>query len=393
MFQRKLYLNGRDISDQKKKARLLERMNESYEIINSVSNVGIWDWDVPQDSLRWSPRFYQLLGFRDREFDSTIDNYMNLVDAADRDKLTKRINNRFVGTPRIDDEVRLKTKSGTYRWFRIMGVVITNSAGNITRIMGSIQDIHPIKQAEENAEIKLSRYLGELQRSNRELEQFAYIASHDLQTPLRHIMSFTNLLTKKLKLDDDPESAQWLIYINQGVRQMEQLILDLLAYSRIRKDEFKREKVDLNEVIQALRDVNHDLEKSARLEVSHLPIVTGYTTHLRQLFQNLIGNAAKFSRPNVAVEIKISAEENADEWIIAIQDNGIGINEDQFERIFQLFQRLHPKGRYEGTGIGLAICKKSAELHGGRIWLESTVGSGTTFYVSLNKQESTYDQE
>lgn len=392
VFQRKLYLNGRDISDLKNKARILERLNESYEIINSVSNVGIWDWDVLLDNVQWSPRFYQLLGYRDREFDSSIEKYLSLVHVNDRDKLTKRISNRFEGEPKIDSEMRLKMKTGSYRWFRIMGVVISNSSGQITRIMGSIQDIHPIKQAEENAERKLSRYLDELQRSNRELEQFAYIASHDLQTPLRHIMSFTNLLTKKLKLDDDPESAQWLVYINQGVKQMEQLILDLLAYSRIRKNEFKRERVDLNTVIQAIRDVNHALEETATLEVAKLPTVTGYSTHLHQLFQNLIGNAAKFNRVDVPIHIKIYAEENDNEWIIAIEDNGIGINEDQFERIFQLFQRLHPKGRYEGTGIGLAICKKSAELHGGRIWLKSTVGSGTTFFVSLNKQESTYDQ-
>jgi PAS domain S-box-containing protein len=394
VFQRKLYLNGRDISDQKNKARMLERLNESYEIINSVSNVGIWDWDVAQNTVSWSPRFYQLLGYRDREFPSYIERFMELVHIDDRDDLTTRIQNRFEGQPKIDNEVRLLVKAGTYRWFRVMGVVISNSNNQVTRIMGSIQDIHPIKQAEQNAERKLSRYLGELQRSNRELEQFAYIASHDLQTPLRHIMSFTNLLTKKLKLDDDAESAQWLVYINQGVKQMEQLILDLLAYSRIRKNEFKRESVDLNQVIQDIRDVNHDLESKASVEVSKLPVVSGYSMHLRQLFQNLVGNAAKFGRHDVAVQIKIYSEENPNEWIIAVEDNGIGINEDQFERIFQLFQRLHPKGKYEGTGIGLAICKKSAELHGGRIWLESTVGSGTTFFVSLNKQqeqEPTYD--
>jgi|GEM_PF-1493533 len=225
----------------------------------------------------------------------------------------------------------------------------------------------------------------ELERSNNELEQFAYVASHDLQEPLRTVTSFAQLLVGKYRGQLDPKADVYLGMISDGTARMSRLLQDLLTFSRVATSAQPMQAVPTGDTVAAvLSDLQDQLSRTgASVSVEALPHVWGDTTQLRQLFQNLIGNALKFSAPGRAPEVHLSAERDGAHWRFSLSDNGIGIAPAFFERIFTIFQRLHSREEYEGSGIGLAITRKIVERHGGEIWLESQPGQGTTFYFTL----------
>ncbi len=234
------------------------------------------------------------------------------------------------------------------------------------------------------AEDSLKLHAQELARSNEELQQFAYVASHDLQEPLRMVASYTQLLGRRYKGKLDKDADEFIHYAVDGVNRMQRLIQDLLAYSRVgtRGREFK--PCDANKVLErSLANLQALVgETHATIDAGPLPTVLGDETQLTQLFQNLIGNALKFRGPE-APRVEVRAEPQGAEWRFSVKDNGIGIDPQYFERIFIIFQRLHGKEEYPGTGIGLSICKKIVERHGGRIGLESQPGGGSTFWFTL----------
>jgi len=238
------------------------------------------------------------------------------------------------------------------------------------------------------AEQLLAYYAEDLKRSNAELEEFAYVASHDLQEPLRMVASFTQLLARRYRGKLDKDADEFIAYAVDGANRMQQLLNDLLAYSRVGTRGRPLVPVDCNSVLAKARaNLFMSLEESgAKLSSDPLPMVRGDEVQLVQLFQNLIANALKFRGANPP-EIQIATQETDDSWIFAVRDNGIGIAPAHQQRIFLIFQRLHPRSEYAGTGIGLAICKKIVERHGGRIWVESEPGHGATFYFSLPKGE------
>ncbi|MGE5239106.1 MAG: sensor histidine kinase [Chloroflexota bacterium] len=243
-----------------------------------------------------------------------------------------------------------------------------------------IRDITERKRAEE----KLKQALADLERSNKDLEQFAYVASHDLQEPLRKVASFTELLAKRYEGKLDRNADRYIDYIVDGAKRMHVLINDLLAYSRVSTSTEKYVQTDCTEVItQVLDDMRKTIRESgAAVTYDHLPTVTADPTQIGRVFQNLIANAIKFRRDEPP-RIHISARREGRGWIFSVSDNGIGIQPEFFDRIFLMFQRLHTRAEYPGTGIGLAICKKIIERHGGHIWLESEVDKGSTFYFSI----------
>ncbi len=257
------------------------------------------------------------------------------------------------------------------------------------RFIGFIRDITSRKKAEAEllqSEADLALKNKELELKNKELEQFAYVASHDMQEPLRTTSSFVELLQRQYRGKLDDKADTYLTYIEQSSERMKVLIKDLLDYSRIgRKREL--EEVDCNKLVQyVLADLDINIkETGAKIHCGRLPILNGYSTELKLLFQNLIINAIKFRKKEVAPDITINVCEWHDKWQISVSDNGIGIEEQYKERVFIIFQRLHTRNEYEGSGIGLAHCKKIVELHGGTIWIDTANGAGTTFHFTLPK--------
>ncbi len=230
----------------------------------------------------------------------------------------------------------------------------------------------------------------ELARSNAELEQFAYVASHDLQEPLRMVASFTQLLAKRYRGRLDADADEFIGFAVDGSTRMQRLLNDLLAYSRVGTRSKPFAMVECDSVLSdALDNLKPAIEESGALITREpLPIVRGDEVQLIQLFQNLIGNAVKFHGQE-PLQVHISAKLQDGDWVFAVRDNGIGIAPEQQERIFLIFQRLHHRSEYPGTGIGLALCKRIVERHGGRIWVESEVGKGATFYFTV--KEGRYD--
>ncbi|MEU6155097.1 ATP-binding protein [Actinosynnema sp. NPDC047251] len=231
----------------------------------------------------------------------------------------------------------------------------------------------------------------DLRRSNAELEQFAYVASHDLQEPLRKIASFCQLLEQRYGDRLDDRATQYIAFAVDGAKRMQVLINDLLAFSRVGRNDDKKVVVAAADLVDAARhNLAEALDSSgARVEVGDLPAVRAVPGLVTAVFQNLIGNAVKFRAAQTPV-VRVDAEPGEDDtWVFSVSDNGIGIEQRYAERVFVIFQRLHPKDRYPGTGIGLALCRKIVEFHGGRIWLDTDVTGGTTVRFTLPKAHAT----
>jgi len=236
----------------------------------------------------------------------------------------------------------------------------------------------------QQAQEALARQAQELARSNAELEQFAYVASHDLQEPLRKVTNYTQLFVKRYAGHLDARADKYLDYIQDGTTRMQGLIQDLLTYSRVGRAEVALETVDMDEVFRkTLATLELTIaDTQAEVTAVALPTIQANPTQMAQLLQNLLGNALKF-RGDAPPRIHVSAEPTPTDWVFTVRDNGIGLDPQYVERIFIIFQRLHTRAAYPGTGIGLAICKKIVERHGGRLWVESQLGHGATFSFTI----------
>jgi light-regulated signal transduction histidine kinase (bacteriophytochrome) len=252
-------------------------------------------------------------------------------------------------------------------------------------VTAAIRDISMRKKSEEH----LVKTVGELKRSNDELQQFAYVASHDLQEPLRMVASYTQLLAKRYKGRLDSDADEFIAYAVDGSTRMQGLVQDLLVYSHAGTNgKVLHEISSENALKEALTNLRATMEESGAI-VTHdsLPTITTDDRQLAQVFQNLVGNAIKYRGAEIP-HVHISAKKTGgNEWIFSVRDNGLGIDPQYFERIFILFQRLHGPKEFKGTGIGLAICKKMLERLGGRIWVESQPEKGSTFYFALPERD------
>ena len=267
---------------------------------------------------------------------------------------------------------------------RILNLTATPMRGPDGTIEGGVAVFRDISEKKRTRE--------ELERSNAELEQFAYVASHDLQEPLRMVASYTQLLKKRYGGKLDADADEFIQFAVDGANRMQQLIQDLLAYSRVGSSHREPSTVSLEQVFdRATANLRAAIDSSGAT-VTHdpLPEVLGDETQLTQVFQNLIGNALKYrgtAPPRIHVGVK---RDDAGDYVLSVQDNGIGIAKEYFDRIFLLFQRLHGREDYPGTGIGLTITRKIVERHGGRIWLTSTPGEGTCFFFSLPSERTAW---
>jgi chemotaxis family two-component system sensor kinase Cph1 len=277
-------------------------------------------------------------------------------------------------------EIWQKRKSGDeyLAWMNMNAV--KDAAGKVTQVIAEFSDITAFKQTQE----ALARRTEELANSNQELEQFAYVASHDLQEPLRMVASYTQLLARRYKDKLDQDANEFINFAVDGATRMQALIIDLLTMSRIGTHGKPIESCESSVAFErATSNLRLAIDESGAVVTRDaMPKLTADVSQLTQLFQNLIGNAIKF-RGETSPTVHVGAEKKSGEWLFSVRDNGIGIAPDFFDRIFIIFQRLHGKHEYPGTGIGLSVCKKIVDRHGGKIWIESEPGKGTVFYFTL----------
>ncbi|MBS9461432.1 PAS domain S-box protein [Flagellimonas sp. 389] len=366
----------RDVSAiQKAEQRYLDQ-NLAFQQVLEGTMAGYWDWMIQEGTEYFSPTFKQMFGYKDNEMENTPESWQKIIHPDDLpgvfEAFDKHVETK--GEYPYDNQVRYFHKDGSIVWVLCRGKVIEwDKDDKPVRMVGSHVDITPLKNIEE-----------ELYSSNRELEQFAYVASHDLQEPLRTIIDFVKLLEEEYKGKLDDEANTYIRFITEASERMGTLVKAVLDYSRIGNAK-ESTLVDCNQLLENIKD---DLTKSinesqAELKIGKLPKVWGFEFELYSLFFNLLSNSIKFVDEGKKPKISLKAERKDNFWQFRLKDNGIGIDKKNKERVFDIFQRLHNTNSYEGTGIGLAQCKKIVQLHGGNISVESEPGQGSLFIFNI----------
>jgi PAS domain S-box-containing protein len=396
-----------------------KRAQARQEVALEAGRMGAWEWNVAAGRVSWAPTLERIHGIPVGSFDGSFEAYQSDMHPEDRERVLSSIQ-RVVAErePEHHVQYRIIRPDGEVRWLEAHGRLTLDEQGRPARLTGVCTDIterlaleedarrlvreqaaraeaerarqHTAELLEslEKAQAELAQRARELARSNSDLEQFAYVASHDLQEPLRMVASYVQLLARRYKGKLDADADEFIRYAVDGATRMQSLINDLLAFSRVGTRGKELVPVSLEKCAErALSHLRLALEESgAEVKLESLPWVKGDETQLVQLLQNLVGNAVKF-RGEQPPRIRVSTTREEDTVTVSVEDNGIGIEPQYYERIFAIFQRLHGKEEYPGTGIGLSICKKIVERHGGRIWVESTPGQGSTFRFTLAASE------
>ncbi|MBN1178384.1 MAG: response regulator [Anaerolineae bacterium] len=357
----------------------LQASEAHYRAITEAAVVGVGITDVEENLTFVNQAFADMLGYERTEMW-----FMNLAQLTTPEEFVRyrQETQSWMAGLRSQYETVMRRRDGSMLHVLVSAAPITDAEGEM-RILAVISDITDLKNAERERE----RYAAELERSNKELQQFAYIASHDLREPLRMVSGFVDLLARRYRGRLDDEADEFIAYIVDGVARMQRLISDLLAYSRAGKRDDRLALSDCNALVeQALLNL-HAVVAESEAVVTHdpLPTLVVDPSQIVQVFQNLISNGIKFQPPQPVEppRVHISAEQGGGIWTFSVQDNGIGIAPEDIERVFEVFERLHTQEEYPGTGIGLSICKKVAENHGGRIWATSELGRGSTFFFTI----------
>ncbi len=371
-----------DVTERKQAEEKLRESQERIELALEGAELGMWDWNIQTGELVFNQRWTEMLGYSLDEIRPHIDSWENLLHPEDIHRVRDALNRHLNGlTPSYEVEYRNKTKSGDWRWVLARGKVVQRDKdGRPLRATGTRLDITDRKRTEE----LLRERTEALERSNRDLEQFAYVAAHDLREPLVAVGSYLKLLERHCKENLDGDAHKFISRAIKTTLRMDAVIQSLLAYSRIGSDERSLEPTDCEAVLKnALSNLHSSIKESGATVTSNaLPTVMADTSQMLQLFQNLLSNAIKY-RGDEPLEIQVSCAQGIGEFQFSVKDNGIGIEPPYFEQIFHIFQRIQSGSGQPGTGIGLANCKKIVECHGGRIWVESEPGAGSTFFFTL----------
>lgn len=385
----------KDINERIEAIEKIRLSNERFERVTAATNDAIWDIDLVTNILYLGDGFRTLYGKDFHKELYGIDSWLNHIHIEDRPQieriLIESLENKNLSL--IEGDYRYIRSSGNIAYINARASIIRDENGKAIRLVGAFSDKTRYKEYEASLK-KLNADLEKINRelivSNVELERFAYVASHDLQEPLRMITSFLSQIEKKYGELLDEKGKQYIHFAVDGAQRMRQIILDLLEFSRAGRKQNNFEEVDLNEMLQSIISLyrQQQIETNAKIDFGKLPTIITAKSLLSQVFQNLIGNALKYYKKEEAPLIIISSEENETHWQFSIKDNGIGIAKEYFEKIFVIFQRLHHKGEYSGTGIGLAIVKKIVENLGGEIWLQSEENKGSAFFFTIKKYVS-----
>lgn len=386
-------INVRDVTETKEKEAELLRTNERFYYAAKATNDAIWDWDIENDIVfRVGDGLKNIFGYDTADAAKDKNFWKKRVHPDDLERMISRRTKILFESDELywEDEYRFKKADDAYAHVFDKGYIIRGQNGKPIRMIGATQDISQQKESEAlllELNNRLKKRADDLANSNIELERFAYVASHDLQEPLRMVTSFLQLLKKRYDDKLDETAEQYISFAVDGAERMKKLIMDLLDYSRVGSNTEPNENVDISQLLQEIKAVFQKTseETNTSFSIDPMPVVKANRTQLFQLFQNLISNAIKYHGKD-PIQIHIRYKEQEDSHLFEIQDNGIGIDPAFHDKIFVIFHRLHSRSEYSGTGIGLAICKKIVEKHSGTIWVESEPHKGSTFYFTISKR-------
>lgn len=370
----------RDLTGRKRVEEELKTLTDRFLLATGAAQIGVWDFDPVNNLLIWDDQMFRVYGTSREQFSGAFEAWAATVHPDDIAAEAAKVQQALRGEIGFDTDFRVIWPDKSIHYIKAMATVQRDASGQAVKMIGCNWDISRERSAAE--ELRLT--VDELARSNAELEQFAYVASHDLQEPLRAVAGCVELLQKDYHGKFDAGADELLRHAVDGAMRMQTMIRDLLAYSRVGTRAQPFVEVDgeaaLNLALANLSTAVH--ESGAVITHDPLPSLMADPTQLAQLLQNLIGNGIKF-RGGRPPEIHVGAQRQEDSWLFSVRDNGIGIEPQYLDRIFVIFQRLHTRTEYPGTGIGLAICKRIVERHGGKISVESEPGKGTTFFFSI----------
>lgn len=381
----------RDISERKKaeiqKQETEEELRVSRERLElgwRGAGNGMWDWDITTNVVTFSDRMKELMGYKPHELKHHFDEWARHLHPDDVQPTMTTLQAHLAHNTPYDVDYRMHLKSGEWRWFHARGQAVWDENNKPLRMAGSIADITERKFSEDIRD----RLIKQLTNVNEQLEQFAYVASHDLREPLRIVISFTDLLVKEHGDNLQEDALNYMQICRKAAKKMEAMVADLLEYGRLNHEIERLEQINCEKKLaMAMEALSEAISSTGtRIESGPLPCIIANPLRFSRLLQNLISNAIKYQHPNNTPVIRISATDKGDHWLFAITDNGIGIKKEYQEIIFAPFKRLHNDQQYAGTGIGLAICRKIVEDFGGTLWVESEPGKGSSFLFTIQKQ-------
>lgn len=380
----------KDVSERVEKEEALREANERFKRIADVTYDAIFDWEVLQDIAYWGTGYQNHFALVEHNRQHFRQELLGSIHPEDVERVTIGLDSALESTSADDweDEFRFLRSDGSYGFVTCRASVIRDTKGKAMRLVGALTDETErmaLEQSLRDLNTQLEQRAAALDASNKDLEHFASAASHDLQEPLRLITGFLGQIDRNYGSRLDEKGRLYIEYAVDGADRMQQIIHDLLEYSRVGRINSTQLEVDVEEVVAETLDLfdKEIKEQGIIIKVGSLPSITCHRNSLRQVFQNLIGNAVKYVRKDVTCSVSIECHQKEHEWEFVVRDNGIGIEKDFHEKVFVIFQRLHSSSEYRGTGIGLALVKKIVEGMGGRVWIESELNAGTSVFFTI----------